>query len=140
MRIKLFFDVSRGAEFETIRLKVAVQFRTQTNWTAPYDALLDTGAPAALLPQSLWSAAEHTIVAQGRRIAIAGRVIAVNVGRVTCRLLDERRWSRPLEVYAFLSLRDDVPLILGFKDVLTDFPLFLDYRKRRAYINVRSTR
>jgi len=140
MRIKLFFDVSRGAEFETIRLKVAVQFRTQANWAGPYDALLDTGAPAALLPQSLWSAAQHTVIAQGRHIAIAGRTLEANVGRVTCRLLDERRRSRPLEIHAFLSLTDDVPLILGFKDVLTDFPLHLDYRRRRAYINVQSAR
>lgn len=45
--------------------------------------------------------------------------------------------SRLVEIYAYLALIDDVPLLLGFKDLLQHFKVCFDYNANKAFIEVK---
>ncbi len=50
------------------------------------------------------------------------------IGKVNCILLDEYdNKSRELAIHAYLAMTDEVPLILGFKDLLSKFRVCFDY-------------
>ncbi len=42
-------------------------------------------------------------------------------------LVDMENHTNEIEVYAFLSLIDEIPLIVGFKDLLENFKVCFDY-------------
>ena len=62
--------------------------------------------------------------------------IPVIIGKVSCILLDEYSGkSRELEIHAYLAMTDEVPLIIGFKDLLTRFKLCIDFPENEAWID-----
>ncbi|MBI1742897.1 hypothetical protein HYR54_07495 [Candidatus Acetothermia bacterium] len=145
MRVKLFFTVGRNPKLEKkvkgieiIRLKCWVQFKKTQGWTDPYRALVDTGAPISLIPFSLWDASEHKVLADHSVSGVVPKPecsIPIKVGTLSCKLVDtEGHESKEMEIHAYFALNDDVPLILGFKDVLARFPHFFDYPQRDAYL------
>ncbi len=72
---------------QVVRLLAAVQFRTPTGWTKPYDAIVDTGAPISVLPAFIWNKLERVELADHEIFGIVGKrecAIAVKVGKVAC--------------------------------------------------------
>ncbi len=39
-----------------------------------------------------------------------------------------------MEIFAYLAQTDEVALIVGFKDILTEILLYCDYRRQIAYV------
>jgi hypothetical protein len=103
-----------------VRLITRVSFRTPAGgWTEPERALIDTGSPVSVIPHSIWQNVAHSFLTGETVIDIAGMTISGRLGLVTLRLWDGQTVSPPLRVKANLVWADNLPLILGFSDVLT---------------------
>ncbi|MDI6795073.1 MAG: hypothetical protein QME81_19765, partial [bacterium] len=109
--------LQKGVRVEIIRLLAKAEFKAKDGWTDPYIAIVDTGAPLSLIPQSIWEGCEVEILAEHSLKGVVPRkecVLPVSVGEVSLRIVDEENMSRELVVKAYLSRTDRVPLILGF--------------------------
>lgn len=146
MRVNLFFRVLHDAELgkqgvEVIRLLTRIQFQTPHGWSDRYSALIDTGAYMSLLPLTVWKEAVCTELAEHQVRGIVPRpecTLPVRIGRLTGRLTDAAgHRTKPLEIRAFLAPTYEVPLIVGFKDILASFAHHFDYRTDTAYIETR---
>lgn len=105
-----------------------------------YDlAIVDSGAPFCLIPQRIWERCRVEVLGDYSVQGIANKpecVVPVKVGRITLRLLSRGRLVKSLRVTALLAESNDVPLLLGFHDVLSRFALYMNQRARRAYLTV----
>jgi len=45
--------LSAGLKLRLVRLFVNVRFKTAGGWTAPYEAIVDTGNPITIIPQKI---------------------------------------------------------------------------------------
>lgn len=145
-KVRLFFDAFEYEElnqkvkekFEIIRLRCGVQFKDNNSWTETYDAIVDTGAYCSLIPLSIW---ENLPVEKISKYKIKGIQtkeecsIPVIIGKITCILVDrEGNETSENHMYALLALVDNVPLILGFKDLLSKFKVIFDFRTKDGFV------
>jgi predicted aspartyl protease len=141
-RIKLYFCKFENpdlveVDIGVIRLFCEVAFVTEEGYTDSYSAVLDTGAPVSVIPYQIWSMLK---VKKIKDYAIRGIVpkkecsLPVTIGEVSCILLDKEERTRRMKVKAYLAHSNEVPLIIGFKDLLDRFGIYLDFKKNFAYL------
>ncbi len=123
-----------------IRVVCDIRFRTPTEWTDAREAIIDTGAHTTLIPESLWKKLDVQILAD---YFVRGLVpmeeckIEVKVGWVTGMIVDEVGNATPETRFrAFLASLDNIPLIIGFKDLLDRFSVRIDPLKGTGFIEV----
>ena len=119
------------------RLWARVQFHGPTGWTDYHMAIVDTGAPYSLIPASLWPTvrAERLKDIPVRGIVPGkGAELDASLAKVRIRLLDEKRISPRLTLWAMLTKTDQVPLILGWSGCLDRASLVLDAPHHRAWL------
>jgi hypothetical protein len=141
-RIKLYFckfenpdliDVDIGI----IRLFCEVAFVSKEGYTDSYSAILDTGAPVSIIPYHIWSMLK---VNKLKDYVIRGIVpkkecfLPVTIGEIFCILLDREQSTEEIKIKSYLVHSNGVPLIIGFKDLLDSFGIYLDFRKKIAYL------
>ena len=120
-----------------IRLCCDVAFSTASGFTDPHRAIIDTGAPLSLLPLYVW---EQCKVKKIRDSAIKGVVprpecvLPVTLADLTCMLVDGQNKTSELSIKAQLAYTDEVPLVIGFRDLLDSVELHIDYRRKVAYL------
>ena len=143
--ISAFFDCFIDKELEDkivgrgliIRLWCWTSFKKEKGWTLPYPALIDTGAHTSLIPKRIWydlpvnKLAEHYT---GGLVPKPECKLDVDVGEVSFALLDRDNITKRYRVLSFLMPTDDIPLIIGFKDLLSEFKICFDYNENRAGI------
>ena len=137
MAIKLFFETLRSKELESkvnglniIRLRCSVQIEKIGGEPSVHDAIVDTGAFISLIPFSIWKDAEVERIAEHSVKGIISKPecsIPILIGRIKLRLIDEENQTREINSYAYLALTDEIPLLLGFKYLLSEFKLYFDY-------------
>lgn len=141
-KINLYFETFKEPEFETevIRLKTYLKFRTIENWTEPFEGIIDTGAYTSVVPLSIW---KRILFKSIKRIKIQGLSpkpecsIPAIKAKINCIILDEQgNYSRELEATSYLALIDDIPLIVGFRNILSIFKVTFNYRAKKAYLNI----
>lgn len=124
-----------------IRLFCEVAFVLKEGYTDPYSAILDTGAPVSVIPCQIWSMLK---VKKIRDYTIRGIVpkpecsLAVTIGEVSCIILDKEQSTKRIKVKSYLAHSNKVPLIIGFKDLLDKFGIYLDFRKNLAHLKYRN--
>ncbi len=127
----------------TTRVVAEVEFR-KVRGGLIYDlALVDSGAPFCLIPERIWKQCKVEILGTHFVQGVAKKpecIVPVQVGRITLRLLSRGRLAKSLRVTAFLAESNDVPLLLGFHDVLNRFTLYVNKRTRRAYLTAERSR
>jgi len=143
--INLFFETLKSRELEAkvkgieiVRLRCYVQFENRAGETGIHDAIIDTGAFISLIPFSIWKEAEVDRVADyhvGGVIPKPECSIPVIIGRIGLRLIDEENQTEKIDVHAYLALTDEIPLILGFKDLLASFRVCFDYKENIAWLD-----
>jgi len=144
--IKLRFKEFRYPELENkldgvgkfIRLFGEIRFKTRNGWQKRESAIIDTGAPISMLPMDLWKSIETEILTDHEAYGInPGKEcsIQVLVGKVKCILVDnENNQSDELEILSYLAITNKIPLIIGFRDVLENFDIHLNFKDKTAYL------
>jgi len=126
---------------ELLRVVCDVRFKTTGGWTGAEDAIIDTGAHTSLLPLSLWQELDVKILADHYVRGLVPREecrMDVKVGWVTGIIVDERGNATPEKRFrAFLSSLDNVPLIIGFKDLLDKFIIHIDSTEGIGFIETK---
>lgn len=137
-KIKLRFYSFRELELEEkigdsvamIRLICEVKFKTKDGWSESYSAIVDTGAPISVIPFQIWTESEAEIMAEHKIRGVVPKeecTLPVLVGRIMCILVDGESFSEERQLLAYLALTNEIPLILGFKDLLSVFELSFFY-------------
>ena len=143
-KIKLYFKefpspelMARGVSIRSIRLFAEIRFKTHDGWTNPYSAILDTGAPACVIPFKIWSRCEVNLLADYTLRGIIPKEecsLPVLVGKLVCVLVDRERESDEFSIRAYLTLTDEVPLMLGFDGLLEETRLCMNYQQKEAFL------
>lgn len=144
--VRLYFDkfidedlVKKVERHHIIRLNGYGRFRTEYGWSEEaYEAIIDTGAHTSLVPQSIWNEIKYKEITEHEIQGLSTKPecrIPVIISELECIITDlDNNISPVMKIIAFLAKTDDVPLILGFMDLLSQFKVCFDYQKREAYI------
>ena len=137
LQFKSHYDpelLSEGVKFNLIRLLADVDFETLKGWSPKYQAIIDTGSPANLIPQHIWSHSLNCLIL-AKKFSLGGigegKVFGY-LGEVTIRVSYRAKSTTPIKLRAFLLETDAAPFILGFEDFLTASILTSDYSKKKA--------
>jgi len=143
-RLRLFFstepvfDSKSGVELHKgIRLLTVVQFLTMKGWSEPELAIVDTGAPVSLIPYRIWRKCTSEVIGGAELRGVIPReecVMSVKVASVGLRLVEPEYTTEKIEAKAYLAPTDNVPLMIGFEDLLSEFNVFFSYRTQNAFI------
>ena len=132
LEVRRFLDLEaleHGVTIFSFRLWTRVQFQTRGGWTPVSPALIDTGAPFSVLPQSLWSDIEARPVGFTSElrglIPLPAASLKARLAQVTCRISDLKMTAPPLRLWVLLA-EGDVPVVLGCAGFLERATLTLD--------------
>jgi hypothetical protein len=126
-----------------IRIIANMILRLQNGGFTPLQkAIVDTGSYWSTVPQDLWAQCDVDIIEPNSQIigfaSDEACHIPASIGRISGIILDdEGHETRLLTFLAFLAHTDDVPLVLGFADLLAEFQVRFDYRTNSAYLDER---
>jgi hypothetical protein len=143
--ISAFFDCFVDKELEEkisgkgliIRLWCWASFEKEDGWTLPYPALIDTGAHTSIIPKRIWSILPVNKLAEHYTKGLVPNTeckLDVGVGEINTILLDSNTKTKKYRVLSFLAPTDDIPLIMGFKNLLSEFKVCFDYKENKAWI------
>ena len=146
--ISLFFDVFIDSELEKkipnhaeiVRLWCLVQFKKQKDWTMPYPALIDTGAHTTIIPKKIWSDLSINKIAEHYVRGLIPKEeckLDIDVGEVEILICDKIKHTNKMKILSYLAPVDNIPLILGFKDLLSKFKICFDYEQNVAFIKTK---
>jgi hypothetical protein len=149
VRVRLFFRVLRDKKLEDkvgrheiIRLKGYVRFEREKDWSEVYETIVDTDGHTSVIPWSIWRGAKHTLLAEHGIQGIVAKPecrLPVKIGEITCMFVDrDGNRTPPLPARSFLAETDDVPIILGFKDMLARLGVCFDYGAKEAYVEAKA--
>lgn len=145
--IKLSFIELRDKKLEELvpgygyltRLICNTKFKKPDGWTKSYDAIIDTGAHTSIIPLEIWQDMETKILADHHVRGISPKkecYVDIKIARVKAVLFDENGNATPeLEIFTYLALDENIPLILGFKTLLDKFKLCFDYKANEAWLD-----
>lgn len=129
----------RGITIRYVRLIGDVSFRADDGWTESYGAIIDTGSPISFMPRSDWQEIEYHLLSRNQASHdIAGETVTGRLGIVTLRFHDAEHISEPLNIKMHLLDTDSQPLVLGFEDILTELPLFINFTGDTAYLEFKN--
>ena len=142
--IKIELEINRELRDKELELKITnfkplirifgkIKFQ---NLGLPEDVIIDTGAHISLIPFQLWKDLDVHIIAQHHMGGVVPeKNIPVNVGYIKAKIVDEEENSTDeLEFLSYLALTSKVPLILGMRDLLEKFDLYILFSKDKAYL------
>jgi len=125
------------------RVWCIVKLKGGENWTPIKDALIDTGAHTTIIPSSLSEQIEKEVLGDHSVKGLVAKeecALPVKVAWVWINIVDrEGNETGELKIRAYLASTDEVPLIIGFKDLLEKFKLFVDVPERTGYIEKENT-
>ncbi|MBS3123301.1 hypothetical protein J4437_01560 [Candidatus Woesearchaeota archaeon] len=120
---------------KVIRIHCLIRLKKADGWTDPYPAIIDTGAHTSFLPYRVWSSAEHHIFGDHYVKGLVPEAkINVKVGEVTAIMADVLNTSKEYTFLCFLSPNDNTPIILGFKELLSNLKLEINYPKNKVIL------
>lgn len=109
---------------------VYVSFKTPRGWTGPQRMIYDTGAVISLLPSSYYDLLEVQRHATGKLGGVVpGNHLNVRLAKAAYKFLDlDGKSSKEYEAWFAFAERDDVPRIIGLKDVSHSHTLSVNAR------------
>ena len=135
--------LDEGIRLRLIRLICYLRFATPEGWSGVERAIVDTGAPVAMIPWSIWNRIAVRLLST-RVMKIHGisaddqeySFVPARLAEVTCVLLDQTHVSPPLRLKAYLMPDDATPLVLGFEDLLTSYELLCNYVRNETFLRL----
>ncbi len=144
MKIQLFFStepvIDAKSEVELhkgIRLLTVVQFTTGKTWSDPQIAIVDTGAPISLVPPKIWKKCSFDSLGETVLRGVIPKkecAMPVKVAKICLRLLDPEYVTEEIETNAYLAQIDNIPLVIGFEKLLSEFNVFFSYYTQNAFV------
>jgi len=130
--------LSVGISICLIRLIASLRLKTAKAWTDPYKAIIDTGSPITLIPKHIWDKVSIKWISPGfiQLTGLGSGGVSGKLAEVVMVFLDKKGLFPPILLKGFLVDSDTVPLIIGFKDVLTHIKLVCDYRTKTAFLQI----
>ena len=128
--------LDHGVKLFSFRVWVRVRFKTPHGWSPVFRAIIDTGAPFSVLPNSLWTSLEcqHGFVTTlSGLVPLPSAILKARLSQVTCMVSDLTMSSSPLRIWALLA-EGEVPLVLGCAGFLDRTTLTLDGTRQRAWL------
>lgn len=107
---------------------VYAYFKVQEGWEGPREMIYDTGANISLLPSSYWKilGLDKYVPSSLEGVASDAKV-PLRLTRITFRFIDlEGNFSPELNAWFGIAERDDVPHLLGLKDINITHRLVVD--------------
>lgn len=94
--------VEQAIAVHLIRLTVSLQLQTREGWTRKYKALVDTGNPISVIPNSVWSKGKiNWILSHKSDIhGIGGGKVSGKSGEIILILVDKKTTSPPIKAKA----------------------------------------
>ena len=131
--------VEQGIAVHLIRLTASLQLQTREGTTRKYKALVNTGNPISVIPNSVWSKGKINWILSHRSdlLGIGGGKVSGKLGEVTLVLVDKKTASPPIKAKALLLDDDSVPFLIGFEDIMTDIKLVCDYKSKTSFFQIR---
>jgi hypothetical protein len=131
--------VEQGIAVHLIRLTASLQLQTREGWTRKYKALVDTGNPISVIPNSVWSKGKINWILSHRSdlLGIGGGKVSGKLGEVTLVRVDKKTASPPIKAKALLLDDDSVPFLIGFEDIMTDIKLVCDDESKTSFFQIR---
>jgi hypothetical protein len=120
-----------------IRIYCYIIFKTDSGWTKPFPAIIDTGAHTSLIPFDIWSTCKTNILVDHYVKGLVPKEeckIDVKVGELSGVLVDRKNLSKEYRFLSYFAPTNEVPLILGLKELLSKFKLFIDYKNNTAWL------
>lgn len=143
-KLRLFFsaeplyDNKNGVELHKgIRLFTMAQFLTTKGWAKTEIAIVDTGAPISLIPNRIWKRCQSEIIGETELKGVISKkecIMPVKVALIEVRLIEYEYVTQRLKIKAYLASIDEVPLIIGFENMLSKFNVFFSYHTQTAFI------
>jgi hypothetical protein len=132
--VKRLYDLDIGKAYV---YRVLVSFRTKTGWTDSFTLIYDTGAVVSLLPAMFYNLLRVEKSAPIKLSGIAPEVeVKARLTRASLRLHDAQGKTSPaLEAWVAIADGDNVPLILGLKDVSDTHDFRVDSKKKMFYLD-----
>lgn len=125
-------------DYQTIRVEGLVSFKTSKGWTDPEIALLDTGAPISVIPYPLWKDIFYTKIADYEIQGIVPKKeckIPAIIAEISCFICDKNgNETREIKTNAFLVKSEKVPLIIGFRNLLSKLKVCFDFDENSAFL------
>ncbi len=113
-----------------------IQFEAKLGLTSPEPVIVDTGALVSLLPRYI----ANQIITKPMGEAMLQDVVPkqdcalpVTIAKIQLRLTDFSSVTGLIDTTAYIADSDDLPLVLGFEEMLGIFDIFISYPKRTAY-------
>jgi hypothetical protein len=130
--------IEQGIAVHLIRLTTSVQLQTTKGWTKKYKAIVDTGNPISIIPNSIWKKAKISRVLSNKSDVhgIGGGKVSGKLGEVTLLLVDKNTISPLIKARALLLDDDSVPFLIGFEDIMTDIKLVCDYADKTSFFHI----
>jgi hypothetical protein len=117
--------------------RVSASFKTKTGWTDPFIMIYDTGAVISLLPAMFYDLLEMEKSAPIKLSGISPEVeVDARLTRTSLRLQDGQGKTSPrIEAWTAIAKKNNVPLILGLKDVSDTHNFRVDAKKKMFYLD-----
>jgi len=119
---------------KSVLYRVFVNFKsTDGEWHGLFPLVYDTGAMITLLPSRMFELLKVGKYATATLRGISPKPeLKVRLCKLTLKLQDENGNQSPeLSVWTAIAFRDDVPFILGTKDLATKHSLITDFKNMR---------
>ena len=131
--VRQIFDAELGTSYV---YPVAVSFKTTGRWSDPLFMIYDTGATVTLLPARY---ADTFEVKKSVPIVLGGIVpsaqLKASLARLTLRFEDINGETSPdIQTGTAIAKRDDVPPVLGMKDVAATHKLVVSPKESKFYL------
>jgi len=114
--------------------------KTKYGWSKPRLAIIDTGAHTSVLPLTVWKEADTEIIGNYFVRGLVPKeecILTVKVSWIHAIILDRfGNRTKELRFRAFLAPTDDVPLIIGFKDLMDICELRFNAKSLKGYIEI----
>jgi len=131
---------SQGIEIKGIRVVCFASFKSGEQYTEREAAIVDTGTAISIIPQRIWSNLPFKRIAENKLWGLSTHPESFEhsiFGEVICRLQDEQNHTSDFSLRADLVYNDDIPLVLGFLDLIELGALHIHLLANENYLEFR---
>lgn len=143
--IELIIDASpfevpfSKTKIDFVRIKCLIGFKEKDGGGYRLaEGIVDTGAYVTVIPKGLSERIDKQITGNYKMKGLNSRdecAISIDVGKTICVLFDKSaHTSQELEIACYFAHSDEVPVIIGFADILTKFKISIDYPNKKAFL------